>query len=619
MKTRILTIILSILAAGLLSVSCSEKYFDFEQHGVLPVDKTYAEANDAEALSFLAAVYSDVRNLMMGDWGVHFIATSTVKVADSWPGGERPSDGPDYQLMARFTDNSETGAYKDMFQRFYKIIYKSNMIVSKLNGGSAERQRVIAEAKAWRAWAMMHLTQLWGSAPLVDYVVGDKNYNPFPGNTDPAVSWKWIMQQFEEAAAVLPSKAGLGGQKAIGGRWTKEACYAYKGKGYMWQNDYENAKIELAKVINSKKYELWHGTATMGPSNYGVNTLLYKKTHLDKGNGNTWIDGSEDYKYSTVFRAAADFCDEFLLELDIDGDATTIGNTEPYWFRAYMNWRWDQINPPANSTKNDGWGFIIPTKTFGQAFCKHDGNSLRRRANIATFDEVYRMFPYGLSVKEEDTDGDGNPDTQKEVGQGILGQSFFSCEGYTRMKYYDFLDDVEQTHYASGQGNGNLTNYPLMRYSNVLLLYAEACCLSGEGTADISGLEALNIVRRRAGLSDAPSLDMDDEMYGIKAERRFELYLEDCDRYVDLIRWGDYGDFIMDKSKVGDFWGTHCPYFYGFIDTDKVTEDPSDLSNYKVEYVEQSQRGQFSNKFLLWPFPYEEIKQNSSLIQNTGW
>ncbi|KAA2761114.1 hypothetical protein F2R87_20025, partial [Alistipes onderdonkii] len=65
------------------------------------------------------------------------------------------------------------------------------------------------------------------------------------------------MTQFDEAAAVLPSKSGLGGQKAIGGRWTAEACYAYKGQGYMWQNDYANAKVELAKVINSGKYELW--------------------------------------------------------------------------------------------------------------------------------------------------------------------------------------------------------------------------------------------------------------------------------------------------------------------------------------------------------------------------
>ena len=160
-------------------------------------------------------------------------------------------------------------------------MYKCNRIVDQLNDGSDERKRVIAEAKAWRAWAMMRLTQLWGSAPLVEHVLDGDKYSFYPGNSDPEENWKWIMQQFDEAQAVLPSKSGLGGQKAIGGRWTKEACYAYMAQGYMWRNDYENAKIELAKVINSGKYELWTKTATMGPSSYGVNMELAKSNNAE--------------------------------------------------------------------------------------------------------------------------------------------------------------------------------------------------------------------------------------------------------------------------------------------------------------------------------------------------
>lgn len=60
------------------------------------------------------------------------------------------------------------------------------------------------------------------------------------------------------------------------------------------------------------------------------------------------------------------------------------------------------------------------------------------------------------------------------------------------------MDDVVPERFASGQTNGNTTNFPLMRYADVLLMYAEACCMSGEGTANITGLEALNKVRQRA-------------------------------------------------------------------------------------------------------------------------
>ena len=600
MKKHIIALA-GLLAGAMMVTSCSQaRLDDVEQLGAIEVDKTYAEADDATAQQLIANVYVTVKYLMMGAWGEHYIATTSAKTAECWPGGSGPNDGTDYHRMSAMIDDSENNAYKEMYTRFYKIMYKCNRIVDQLNDGSDERKRVIAEAKAWRAWAMMRLTQLWGSAPLVEHVLDGDKYSFYPGNSDPEENWKWIMQQFDEAQAVLPSKSGLGGQKAIGGRWTKEACYAYMAQGYMWRNDYENAKIELAKVINSGKYELWTKTATMGPSSYGVNMELAKSNNAD-----TWKDGNEEYEYLTLYRAEADFCDEFLLELDIDGDATTIANTEPYWFRAYMNWRKDEVNLPGNTTTaSDGWGVINPTKTFAQAFARHDGNSIRRRANVATYSEVYHDFPY-LS----------------ESARGVMSSGLFENEGYFRMKYYDFVDDVVPERFASGQTNGNTTNFPLMRYADVLLMYAEACCMSGEGTANISGLEALNKVRQRAGLTPAPALDMDNEEYGIKAERRFELWLDDCDRYVDLIRWGDYKDFITDTSDKGvsEHWGNECVWLLGMKDKNVRTDDPLDVSNYEVRYDPLSVRGSWNDRLYLFPFPYAETTQNPNLDQNTGW
>lgn len=591
---------LGLLVAATTITSCSQDRLDFEQHGTTEVDKTYAEADDATAQQLIANIYVRVKYLTMGDWGVHYIASTSAKVAECWPGGSGPSDGQEYLRMAMMIDNQENSPYKEMYSRFYQIIYRCNMIVDKLNDGSDERRRVIGEAKAWRAWAMARLTQLWGSAPLVDHVLDGEQYSFYPSNSNPDDNWKWIMQQFDEAAAALPSKAGLGGQKAIGGRWTAEACYAYKAQGYMWRNDYANAKTELAKVINSGKYDLWYKTATMGPSSYGVNTEL-----LRSKNAATWKDGNEEYEYLTLYRADADFCDEFLLELDIDGDATTIVDTEPFWFRAYMNWRSDEINIPGNQLPADGWGFINPTRTFGMAFAKHDGNSVRRRANIATYSEVYHDFPY-----------------QNGEVRGVMSSMLYANEGYFRMKYYDFLDDGDPTRYASGQNMGNRVNFPLMRYADVLLMYAEACCMDGEGQANITGLQALNKVRNRAGLDDAPALDMDNETYGIKAERRFELFLDDCDRYVDLIRWGDYKNFVLNNAPdqgVGPHWGRDCAWLVGMKDATKRTDDPTDLSNYEVKYDPQSTPGKWHDRLYLFPFPYDELKQNPNLKQNDGW
>ena len=577
MKKHILALA-GLLAGAMMVTSCSQARLDEVEHlGVTEVDKTYAEADDMTAQQLIANVYVTAKYLMMGDWGVHYIATTSAKTAECWPGGSGPNDGTDYHRMSAMIDDSENNAYKEMYTRFYKIMYKCNMIVDKLNDGSDERKRVIAEAKAWRAWAMMRLTQLWGSAPLVDHVLDGINYSFYPGNSNPADNWKWIMTQFDEAATVLPSKSGLGGQKAIGGRWTAEACFAYKGQGYMWQNDYANAKVELAKVINSGKYELWEKTATMGPSSYGTNMQLAKSQNEN------WSDGNEEYEYLTLYRAEADFCDEFLLELDIDGDATTITSTEPYWFRAYMNWRKDEVNLPGNTTTaSDGWGFVNPTRTFGYAFAKHDGNSVRRRAAIATYSEVYHDFPY----------------LNKDV-RGVMSSMLFENEGYFRMKYYDFVDDVVPERFASGQTNGNTTNFPLMRYADVLLMYAEAIN-EYAGAPDDQAKDAIREIRKRAGVKTDESLLGDYRSFRdlVRNERGRELAFEGLRKW-DLIRWGT---FVEKMHNAG-------------------TNQPTENKYRNVSYTNYASAN-YANvtaRHIYLPIPTKELAVNHALRQNPLW
>ena len=185
MKKHIIALA-GLLAGAMMVTSCSQaRLDDVEQLGAIEVDKTYAEADDATAQQLIANVYVTVKYLMMGDWGVHYIATTSAKTAECWPGGSGPNDGTDYHRMSAMIDDSENNAYKEMYTRFYKIMYKCNRIVDQLNDGSDERKRVIAEAKAWRAWAMMRLTQLWGSAPWVEHVLDGDTYSFYPGNSDP--------------------------------------------------------------------------------------------------------------------------------------------------------------------------------------------------------------------------------------------------------------------------------------------------------------------------------------------------------------------------------------------------------------------------------------------------
>jgi hypothetical protein len=81
-------------------------------------------------------------------------------------------------------------------------------------------------------------------------------------------------------------------------------------------------------------------------------------------------------------------------------------------------------------------------------------------------------------------------------------------------------------------------NFPLLRYPDVLLIFAEAANETNNGpTAD--AIEAVNKVRRRNGASEIKTMSQQAFRSFVLEERRRELALEG-DRRWDLLRWGIY-------------------------------------------------------------------------------
>jgi hypothetical protein len=151
-------------------------------------------------------------------------------------------------------------------------------------------------------------------------------------------------------------------------------------------------------------------------------------------------------------------------------------------------------------------------------------------------------------------------------------------------------------------------NTVYMRYAEVLLNYAEAVAQGGPSGA-LSGLEALNMVRRRAGLADAPALDMHNAAYGIKAEREAELYYEGV-RFIDLIRWGDAATVLADCGKVSYMFNG---YKNGQND---VSQSPAE---WDIIVTPTVGKGFQSGKNELFPIPAVDISNNPKLVQNPGW
>jgi hypothetical protein len=82
--------------------------------------------------------------------------------------------------------------------------------------------------------------------------------------------------------------------------------------------------------------------------------------------------------------------------------------------------------------------------------------------------------------------------------------------------------------------NDSRANWKVIRYADVLLLYAEALNENGKTT---QALTPLNLVRTRAGMPTYAGLTQDQARDNIALERRFELCFEGH-RWFDLVRTG---------------------------------------------------------------------------------
>lgn len=107
-------------------------------------------------------------------------------------------------------------------------------------------------------------------------------------------------------------------------------------------------------------------------------------------------------------------------------------------------------------------------------------------------------------------------------------------------------------------------NFMMLRYADILLIYAEATLAGGESTTDATALDAFNQVRLRAGLPTKSVLTIDD----IMKERRVEFAFEG-DYWFDITRQGyDKAREIIEAQNRGTIPGN--PFYVTNFTPDKM-------------------------------------------------
>ena len=584
-------LVYSVLAIGALftAVSC-EKNLDIPQKGVTAIESFYK--TDEDAVSALTAAYARFATRITGQDGssiyTDYKAALNNMGDDTYAAGSNFGDNDFMAQLDEFRLDSGNQVVDHFYKNLFQVNYACNLVIDNFKeSNSTVAQRCVAEARVMRAYIYFLLTSFWNCPPMIDHVISDGlPYNSdSPENEHPMSHddlYRWVASECEAAVANLDERKSPS-DKDGAVKVTKGFAWALQGKALLFVKDYAGAKAALKKVIDSGKYKLVPGE-----------------------------------KYADLFHLEGDANEEKVFETNIEYNSA-LGAwggqiQRSTWMEANIwNWRSDHFvagaSPQAKYTGGvDGWGGLGVPKWFGDEFFANDGHSYRFDATFKMVDDaVYNMEYNDPAIaaltpeqrKTSDLVGIADPE------QGLYGQSFY-------LPFKQLLRAGDADKYGS---NVRMNNGIIMRYAEVLFLYAEACMQSGDNA---EGAKYVNMIRERAGLAPLATVTMDD----LKKEKSYELWLEGS-RWLDLLRWGDTKrveqagqavpklfDKLHRAPKSGEtpIWqyGSEANSRFYMVNTHEAID-----AKYTVGFK--------AGKHEFFPYPTSVVSKNPNIVQNPGW
>ncbi len=477
MKNRInsktiylVSIVLFVLA------SCQKDFTERSSLDGTTVDNYYNTADEVRAGT--STLYSGL------PWH-GFLSRAMDDIGDVMAGNSfsYPSNG-DYAAFVNFSQSSTTTLVSDSWKSFYKVagwsgsLLKAFELKKTLGGNPAFLDPAIAECHFMRGTVYFYIARVWGAAPIIEdpgKVAIEGNYN-IPRYLKQDV-FRFAKEELQLAEAGLP-------ETDVPGRVTKYAAKAMLAKLYLYLGDYENAAAKALEVINSGRYELVSSAnyAKMFNSssmNNNIESIFAIQHQLTQ---NPWGSGNQLQ------------CDRGPSNLSTDVSSM--------------------------------WELFLPSLDLRAAF---EPGDIRRAATI--MEQGWSMPAW----KPKTADADYNTfmangyvyDTIQAVGKG--GQKNATRSNIA--KYVVGPGDKYGGEGVIGMNTGQ--NFMIMRYADVLLIYAEAVLGTNASTSNGAAVEAYNQIRRRAGLSEKLTITKDD----ILKERRVEFAFEG-DYWFDIQRQG---------------------------------------------------------------------------------
>ncbi|MDB5191614.1 MAG: hypothetical protein JWQ96_1177 [Segetibacter sp.] len=471
MKKIIIKSTITGLAAFILATGCKKSFLDQEVPGTL-IEQTFY-LTDQDATQAMNAVY----DLMQAHYNTSWVSMYMVKTMltdESNAGGSGPGDQESYQVLDNYNYDADNAAVLGVWRLAYGTIYRANKVINLVQPETDVRKRLMAEAKVLRALNYFDLVTLWGDVPLVTGDIPPSQYTAL-GRAKKADVYALIEKDLQEAIAVLPNKTAYSPNEVF--RVSKGTAQALLGKTYLYQSKWTESAAMFESVISS--------------GIYGLEPSIGK-----------------------VFSQSGEFGRESLFEVNYTNGRNYNWGNFPWDWQPESNIHIQLMGPrsdfytkaPTDSLIG-GWGFNVPKKKMYDAFVAA-GDIERRKQTVMSEAEL------------------------KAMGGNWTSPTAWDYEGFFQRKYGTFSTQTS----SSGADVAELnygTNWRMIRYSDVLLMAAEAYNKSAN---DAKARQYLNLVRTRAKLGDVTASGT-ALFQAIVTERQLELAFEGV-RFQDLVRWG---------------------------------------------------------------------------------
>ena len=472
----------------------------------------------------------------------------------------------------------------------YNRIRRTNILLQKADsyGNQSDIEQYIGEAKFFRAYCYFELLQLYGDVIITKKPLDVTDPEMKVARNDRSEVVDFMIQDLKDAAGQLPLTSAVeNGRVGSEGAWAFLSRVAlYEGTWQKFRGNEARGKelLDVAakaakEVINSKNFSLYT-PAILGDSAQKYMFIL------------------EDVKSNPAGLLKASNT-EYIFSRRHDETLNPIGKNITK--ECLANAQQIAQKFAALYLCQDG----LPIEKSSLYLFKVDGIIAHEYQNRDNRMLYTLCVPGGYYWSNENSRVNWTSDAADKASASIKGYSPANGSGYANQKWA-----AERKVQTNSEGY----DYPVIRYAEVLLNYAEAVYERDDAISDDDLNISLNLVRNRINKSmpklsnnlvTANGLNMREE---IRRERTVELFNEGF-RIDDLKRWKT-AETEMPKDFLGIKW----------TGTEYATKWPNvSYAKNSDGYIILETGRKWESKHYLYPLPTDQLQLNPNLKQNPGW